>query len=135
MPEITPDNARSIAVTGLARLERPLRGYRFAQDVLGLTSAAAMFLTMFVAWATRTRPAFVVEAPTFGAGKTMLVEHLLYTAGATDRPGTGPPPYPRQTAELVRFAPCTYRVPPKQRLERHHQAHGGAIRQGRDLVA
>ena len=64
----------------------PLRGYRFDSSTMnddgtwnhavdtGRAVLVSTFLTVLAVSATRTRPATLVDAPTFGSGKTMATE-------------------------------------------------------------
>ena len=86
MPELTPSNAEHLAEQALLRLLRPLREYQFDTSVrnadetwnlsvdVGRTVAVSMFLSAVTVHATRTRPAYLADAPVFGSGKTILAE-------------------------------------------------------------
>ena len=85
MPDLTPENALTHARAAVQRLARPLRGYRFHGSVkigeewdlstdVDRAVAISMFVSMAAVQATKTRPAYLSDAPNFGSGKTMLVE-------------------------------------------------------------
>ena len=86
MPEITPANAKALAKEALQRLAAPLRGYRFDSSAMnnddtwndaidtGRAVLVSTFLTVLAVSATRTRPGTLIDAPTFGSGKTMASE-------------------------------------------------------------
>jgi hypothetical protein len=86
MPDIPEDNAKELAELALLRLMRPMRGYRFDTSTknddgswnpdhdTSRAVALSMFLTAVAVHATRTRPGYLADAPTFGSGKTMLTE-------------------------------------------------------------
>jgi hypothetical protein len=82
MPDLTPSNAEQ----ALLRLLRPLREYQFDTSLrnadgtwnlsvdVGRAVAISMFLSAVTVRATRTRPAYLADAPVFGSGKTILAE-------------------------------------------------------------
>ena len=85
MPEITPENAKRIATEALNRLARPFREFRFdtSEKIAGEWSltqdrdrvaAISMFMAILAVHAVRTSPGYLIEAPTFGSGKTLAAE-------------------------------------------------------------
>ena len=98
MPELTPANAKKVAAQALERLLRPLRAYQFDTSVrdakgawdlrndVSRAVAVSMFLTGVSVHATRTRPAYLADAPTFGSGKTLLIELPSLMMLGTDPP-------------------------------------------------
>src|SRR5262245_3020688 len=106
MPEVTAASARQLAWEAAKRALHPFRGFIFAsstraagvalapdalvadgwnrnQDVDRAVILAAL-LSLFSVRATRTRPGFLIDAATYGSGKTLLSELLLFVVLGDD---------------------------------------------------
>ncbi len=85
MPAITPENAQRLAWQAANRLAHPFREFRFdtSKKVAGewmltldrdRTAAVSAFMAVLAVHAVRTSPAYIIEAPMPGSGKTLIAE-------------------------------------------------------------
>jgi hypothetical protein len=74
-PPVPQAPTRDDALGALERLQRPLRGFPFADDA-ALSVALSAMLTALVRASLRTSPLHAFDAPTAGTGKSMLAESV-----------------------------------------------------------